>query len=157
VTDEIDRELEIEKVRTYGQTRPRDSADPTREIHLENGKEATRDAFYRIANDLDSPGCITITELDFLRDIVIDVCGVLMFRRPKVTPSHSDDDTHSPSLSAPSLPSLRSLSVLESPAFVYTQTSESVMCSLALSVREGDAVLLHGGAGSGKCRTPCDA
>ena len=152
VMQDIEREGEIEIIRIYGQTRPQESCDPTKEIHLENGRDATRDAFFRIANDLDSSGSITITELDLLRDVIIDVCGVLLFRRPKESSYNPSEDTPSSSLPSSSFsPSLRTLSVLESPNFVYTTTSEGVMCSLALSVREGDAILLHGGAGAGKC------
>ena len=140
-----------------------------REGKGERGKRRERER--EREEEEEESGTVMITELNLSRDVVVDLCGVLLFRR-----HHQEKERETDFLGGEEREERgegegkkrkregegerrdgevegkrESLSTLESRKFVYTSTSEELMVSLALSVRQSFPVLLSGIPGSGKC------
>ena len=138
---ENEKEMMFEKTKHFTSSSSSSSFSITADIDLSKGKDTALKQFHDLANDRTGENGITITQRDLLRTYVVDVCGVLLFRRLDEQPT-TTLTTSSPSISTPTL---------ESNSFVYTETSERLMYTLSLCVRERHPVLLTGPPGSGKC------
>jgi hypothetical protein len=161
----METQTHVQKHLLFTSPLPPLSSSTSIDIPLEGGKEGAFSAYMSVCHDKhavrDEGGeikvCDTLmfTETHFLTNVT-DVCGVLLFRHEKeggergreyIPTSISHKDIHRQEEEE----DMCICTTLSSPSFVYTQTSQSLLQSLALSIRESYPMLLYGQPGSGIC------